>query len=184
MYLSLCGKKPDGYILEFHKHTKYNRDDLKWMYVNVKHIISSKYDFLENMNVLEDWFILIKKDQPLKCINNIVESLQAMKWKRIHLPYMNDFKSRRSEILMVYGPKCTRFEEWTQCKICKGDHTIFECTEVKCNICKTKGHLTRFCNKVVCGYCSGKHLTTRCKKYHVCNKCSKKGHSSEKCYYK
>lgn len=78
-----------------------------------------------------------------------------------------------------------KFVEFHPCKVCKGNlnirlHSLEECPNVMCHICKEKGHLTRRCKKAKCSRCGGNHLTSRCKTV-KCFKCKKRGHVASRC---
>ena len=123
----------------------------------------------------------MKEKHTHKIYKSIKDKLETQNYQRIFLTKV--MRSQRDIHMAFSKNQFNCFTKFYRCRICKGDHTIFECSKAQCGVCKQKGHLTRSCKQIKCRFCKGNHLTTRCSRI-KCNFCGKKGHIAKRCHQK
>lgn len=188
------GFRPDGYItsvyLKYANMKKYqnNMNNMNNVIcVNIRFELRSVYGVIKDKQSGQTdkaaWIILVQH-QSEKNLQRIKKVLKKHSWNEIYIPTCLKKSNEYDNIYAAYAPP--GIPQWCLkklCKVCGGNHTLFNCPNVVCGICKVKGHLTRSCPKVKCTLCeSTGHLTTRCPTHMICFKCGKSGHIQKRCY--
>lgn len=175
------GCPPDGYIayVLLKAYNNVSSDfEIQWQYCSVDVLIEN------NSHILNMGCILVKY-QSERNMEKIMAVINKYKWKEIYIPSYLKQSKKCNDIAAAYGyPNVSKRLLKKMCRVCKKNHTLFECQEVMCGVCKLKGHLTRNCPNIKCKMCNQfGHLPTRCPRM-VCFKCGKHGHIQKRCHSK
>ncbi len=152
---------------------------LKWKLESPKSANANNYQYSY------DRILLVKSQQSTEVYNKTDAEMDMYGFRRVFLlPIFRNNKTIHSMYVKILGngKVSKKYSVFYKCKICKGDHSLLRCPNVRCNICKIKGHLTQRCPNTKCKICKavGKHLTSRCPLIR-CKQCKQKGHIAKRC---